>query len=79
MSDRQAKLRLRDEIHRKLRSLRERMYFPEIYKYISLLYPEKTNLYDYLPKDTILIMDEPARLLETASGWSRMKRNGICI
>lgn len=71
MSDRQAKLRLRDEIHREVEMLRERMYFPEIYKYISLLYPEKTNLYDYMPKDTILIMDEPARLLETAKQLER--------
>ena len=76
MSDRQAKLRLRDEIHREVEIARADV-FPEIYKYISLLYPEKTNLYDYLPKDTILIMDEPARLLETAK--QRMKRNGICI
>lgn len=71
MSDRQAKLRLRDEIHREVEMLRERIYFPEIYKYISLLYPEKTNLYDYMPKDTILIMDEPARLLETAKQLER--------
>ncbi|MEX3620395.1 transcription-repair coupling factor [Paenibacillus glucanolyticus] len=71
MSDRQAKLRLRDEIHREVEMLRERIYFPELYKYISLLYPEKTNLYDYMPKDTILIMDEPARLLETAKQLER--------
>lgn len=71
MSDLQAKLRLRDEIHREVEMLRERIYFPELYKYISLLYPEKTNLYDYMPKDTILIMDEPARLLETAKQLER--------
>jgi len=71
MSDRQAKLRLREEIHREVEMLRERIYFPEIYKYISLLYPEKTCLYDYMPKDTILIMDEPARLLETAKQLER--------
>ena len=35
------------------------------------MYPEKTNLYDYMPKDTILIMDEPARLLETAKQLER--------
>ena len=71
MTDRQAKLRLREEIHREVEMLRERIYFPEIYKYISLLYPEKTHLYDYMPKDTILVLDEPARLLETAKQLER--------
>ncbi|EHB49648.1 transcription-repair coupling factor [Paenibacillus lactis] len=71
MTDRQAKLRLREEIHREVELLRERIYFPEIYKYISLLYPEKTHLYDYMPKDTILVLDEPARLLETAKQLER--------
>ncbi|MEK3732765.1 MULTISPECIES: transcription-repair coupling factor [Paenibacillus] len=71
MTDRQAKLRLREEIHRELEMLKERMYFPEIYKYISLLYPEKTHLYDYMPDDTLLIMDEPARLLETSKQLER--------
>ena len=71
MTDRQAKLRLREEIHREVEMLREHVYFPEIYKYISLLYPEKTHLYDYMPEDTILIMDEPGRLLETAKQLER--------
>lgn len=71
MTDRQAKLRLREEIHREVELLRERIYFPEIYKYISLLYPEKTHLYDYMPKDTVLVLDEPARLLETAKQLER--------
>lgn len=71
MSDRQAKLRLQEEIQREVEMMRERIFFPEIYKYISLLYPEQTCLYDYMPKDTILIMDEPARLLETAKQLER--------
>ncbi|MNW63695.1 Transcription-repair-coupling factor [compost metagenome] len=44
MTDRQAKLRLREEMGRELEMLREGNYFPEIYKYISLLYPERTAL-----------------------------------
>lgn len=71
MTDRQAKLRLREEIGRELEMLREGTYFPEIYKYISLLYPERTHLYDYMAKDTVLVLDEPARLLETAKQLER--------
>ncbi|MBD7970889.1 transcription-repair coupling factor [Paenibacillus gallinarum] len=70
-TDRQAKLRLRDEIHREIELLREHMYFPEIYKYVTELYPEKQTIYDYMPQDTVLIFDEPARLLETGKQLER--------
>ncbi len=71
MTDRQAKLRLTEEMNREMELLREHVYFPEIYKYIALLYPERKTLYDYMPKDTVLILDEPARLLETARQLER--------
>jgi len=71
MSDRQAKERLKTEITREIDYLRQNMYFSEIYKYISLLYPERQTLFDYMPKDTLLIMDEPNRLSETARQLER--------
>ncbi len=71
MSDRQAKARLREEIGREIELLRQHVYFPEMYKYISLLYPEKVTLYDYLQEDTVIMMEEPARLLETAKQLER--------
>lgn len=71
MSDRQAKERLNQEIHHEIELLRQNIYFSEMYKYVSLLYPEKQTLYDYLPKDTLLVIDEPARVLETAKQLER--------
>lgn len=71
MTDRQAKNKLREEVSREIELLREHVYFPEIYKYISLIYPERNTLYDYMPKDTILVLDEPARLLETSRQLER--------
>jgi transcription-repair coupling factor (superfamily II helicase) len=71
MTDRQAKERLEAEISREIDLLRQNIYFPEIYKYISLLYPERQTLLDYVAKDTILIMDEPSRLAETAKQLER--------
>ncbi|AWB42816.1 transcription-repair coupling factor [Paenibacillus sp. CAA11] len=71
MTDRQAKHRLEEEISREMEMLREHVNFPEIYKYISLIYPEHATLYDYMPEDTLLIMDEPARLQETAKQLER--------
>ncbi|BBH23344.1 transcription-repair-coupling factor [Paenibacillus baekrokdamisoli] len=71
MTDRMAKDKLRSEIGLEIEKLRDHQYFPEIYKYISLLYPERQTLFDYLPKDTLLIYDEPTRLIETARQLER--------
>ncbi|MNO62911.1 Transcription-repair-coupling factor [compost metagenome] len=71
MSDRQAKIKLQEEVSREIEWMREHVYFPEIYKYISLIYPENKTLYDYMPKDTLLVLEEPARLLETSRQLER--------
>ncbi|WP_308637024.1 transcription-repair coupling factor [Paenibacillus silvisoli] len=71
MTDRTAKDRLRSEIGAEIEKLRQHHYFPEIYKYISLLYPERQTLFDYMPKDTLLIYDEPTRLIETGRQLER--------
>ncbi|QYR21672.1 transcription-repair coupling factor [Paenibacillus sp. sptzw28] len=71
MTDRTAKDRLRAEIGAEIDKLREHQYFPEIYKYISLLYPERQTLFDYMPEDTLLIYDEPTRLIETGKQLER--------
>lgn len=71
MADRTAKGVLRQEIEREIDQLREQINFSEIYKYISLLYPERETLYDSMPKDTVLIIDEPSRILETAKQLER--------
>lgn len=71
MTDRTAKDRLRAEIGGELDKLRDHTYFPELYKYVSLLYPERKTLLDYVPSDTILIYDEPTRLIETGRQLER--------
>ncbi|GIP36337.1 transcription-repair coupling factor [Paenibacillus sp. J2TS4] len=71
MTDRQAKEKLDEEIRSDIELLRERQSFLGIYKYISLLYPERHTLLDYMDKDTLLILDEPSRLLETAKQLER--------
>lgn len=71
MTDRQAKERLESEISREIELLRQNVYFSEVYKYIALLYPERQTLLDYVPRDTLLFMDEPNRLSETAKQLER--------
>ncbi|MCQ6563725.1 transcription-repair coupling factor [Paenibacillus mendelii] len=71
MTDRTAKDRLRTEMGAEIEKLRQHTYFPEIYKYIALLYPERQTLFDYVPQDTLLIYDEPTRLIETGRQLER--------
>ncbi len=70
-ADRTVKEKLREEIGGDLVKLREGAYFTGIYKYVSLLYPERHTLLDFLPKDALLLVDEPNRLLETARQLDR--------
>lgn len=71
MTDRTAKDRLRTELGGEIERMREHVYFPEIYKYVSLLYPERQTILDYMPSDTLLILDEPTRLIETSKQLER--------
>jgi len=70
-SDRTVKEKLREEIGGELARLREGAHFTGMYKYVSLLYPERQTLMDYLPKDALLLVDEPTRLVETVRQLER--------
>ncbi|AFC33716.1 Mfd [Paenibacillus mucilaginosus 3016] len=66
MTDRSAKDKLLEGIGHEIELLREGHSFQGMFKYVSLLFPDRQTLLDYMPGDTILLVDEPARLLETA-------------
>jgi transcription-repair coupling factor (superfamily II helicase) len=71
MTDRQAKLRLQETVGHEVEQLREQQYFQDIFKYISFLYPERHTLFDYMPPDSLLFIDEPLRLIETSKQLER--------
>lgn len=87
MNDRTAKSKLQEEIMHEIEMLRQGQHFPGIAKYISLLYPERQTLLDQLPKDSLLVIDEPARIVETAKQLERdeaewmtgMLQEGKCL
>ncbi|USG65910.1 transcription-repair coupling factor [Brevibacillus ruminantium] len=41
--------------------------FPHLYSYISVIYPTQETLLSYMPANTLLIVDEPSRVLDTAA------------
>lgn len=70
-TDRQLRGKLEHEVGYDIEQLRGGVYFNGLYKYVTFLYPEKHTLYDYMPQDTLLIVDEPARIMETAKQLER--------
>lgn len=76
MSDQAAKKKLETTISRHIEQLREGVYFQDIVNYSALLYPERQTLMDYLPDDTILVLDEPIRLIETAKQAEKDEAEG---
>lgn len=71
MNDRLAKDRLQEIVGQDVERLREQVSFTDMYKYTAFLYPERTTLIDYMPEDTLLIIDEPLRLIDTARQMDR--------
>lgn len=87
VSDRTIRTKLQEELNHEIELLRQEQHFSGIGKYISLLYPERQTLLDYIPKDTVLLIDEPARIMETARQLERddaewvtsMLQEGKCL
>ncbi|MBO8164877.1 MAG: transcription-repair coupling factor [Brevibacillus sp.] len=61
-----AKEKLMERIGADLERMQEGQRFPHLFSYISVIYPEQQTVLDYLPDNTILVIDEPSRVLETA-------------
>lgn len=87
MTDRTAKERLKEGLMYEIEQLRQEQYFTGLSKYISVLYPEHLTLLDQMPQDTVMIIDEPSRILETARQLDRdeaewitgMLQDGKCL
>jgi transcription-repair coupling factor (superfamily II helicase) len=71
VQDPQVKEKLLEHITWDMEQLRQGVRFQGLYKYISVLYPDANTLLDYLPQDTIMIVDEPSRVWESAKQQAR--------
>ncbi|CAM3671938.1 transcription-repair coupling factor [Marinicrinis lubricantis] len=79
MNDRSAKEKLLEVLGKDIEMLRQQMYFQGIFKYISLLYPERHTLLDYIDPDSFILMDEPMRLLETAKQMEKDEAESVAL
>ncbi|GGE21800.1 transcription-repair-coupling factor [Marinithermofilum abyssi] len=71
VKDPETKKRLTEKINWEIEQLKSAQLFTGIYKYISLIHPQYESLLDYMPARTVCIMDEPARIQETARQMER--------
>lgn len=66
IKDTLTKERLMKKIGGDVELLQQGHRFAHLYSYISAIYPMNETILNYLPSDTVLLFDEPSRVLETA-------------
>ncbi len=71
VKDPKVKNKLHEQIGNDIEQFKQGQLFPGIHKYISLIYPACAHLTDYMPKDTVLLYDDPSRIQETAKQMDR--------
>jgi transcription-repair coupling factor (superfamily II helicase) len=67
LKDSSAKEKVVKQIGEDIELLQQGQRIPNLYAYISVIYPVNETLLDYMPKETVLLVDEPSRVLETAA------------
>jgi transcription-repair coupling factor (superfamily II helicase) len=67
LKDGSAKEKVVEKIGADMERMQQGQRFPHLYSYVSVIYPTNETLLDYMPKDTILLVDEPSRVLDTAA------------
>lgn len=67
LKDSAAKEKLVKQIGEDIELMQQGQRLSNLYAYISVIYPVHETLLDYMPKETILLVDEPSRVLETAA------------
>ncbi|SDC86148.1 transcription-repair coupling factor [Melghirimyces thermohalophilus] len=66
VKDPEIKKKLVEKITWEVEQLKSGTPFTGIYKYISQIYPDCRTLADYMPDNTVWVVDEPARIQESA-------------
>ena len=68
---------LEQNLTRDIERLRETSTLPAADKYLPLIYPQSATAFDYLPADTLILVDDTPRLREASKGFSMRIANDI--
>ena len=60
--DGEAKDRLKEKIESDILSIQDSSYFDDIEYYLPYLHSEDTSIFDYIPQDTLVVIDEPMQI-----------------
>jgi len=71
LKDSTLKQKLTESISYEIEQLKNGSLFTGVYKYIAQIYPHAESLLDYMPKETVMILDEPTRIAESARQMER--------
>ncbi|MFC7443358.1 transcription-repair coupling factor [Laceyella putida] len=71
VKDTNLKQKLSESIGYDIEQLKTGSYFTGVYKYVEQIYPECESLLHYMPKDAVVVMDEPSRITENARQMER--------
>ncbi|MFM1655452.1 transcription-repair coupling factor [Brevibacillus sp. B_LB10_24] len=77
LKDGAAKERVMQKIGGDIELMQQGHRFPQLFSYISVIYPNHDTLLDYLPKDTILFIDEPSRVIDTATQMQKEENEWV--
>lgn len=66
--DREAIKRLTDKVEDDITKIQNQAYFDEVEFYLPYLHPEERSIFDYLPQETIIVLDEP---MQIKSHWEQ--------
>ncbi|GAA0467202.1 transcription-repair coupling factor [Alkalibacillus silvisoli] len=75
LNDETAKEQLYEKINYDIERLEQGETFSGIYQYLTLLYQKPSSLLDYLPKESVVLLDEMSRISETAEQLDREEAN----
>ena len=71
IQDSAVKEKLTEHIGYELEQLKQKQSFQGMYKYISCYYEQPASLLDYLPENTLIVMDEISRIQDTSSSLEK--------
>ncbi|MCF6139594.1 transcription-repair coupling factor [Pseudalkalibacillus berkeleyi] len=73
IKDSGVKEKLTEHIGYELEQLKQKQTFQGMYKYISCYYDQPASLLDYLPDNTLVVVDEISRVQETSSNLEKQE------
>jgi transcription-repair coupling factor (superfamily II helicase) len=65
------KRKLQETVGWDIEQLKNGSLFTGVYKYVSQIYPDAESLIHYMPKNAVVVLDEPTRITESARQMER--------